>query len=180
MIYIYIYASEGTEPGQGHQLESVALRGSFVHESISFVANAPVKISTGHTHTHRQRTTPPITTHTHAHDENNTPNEHLPQTLNNARRCRDDVFMWVLHTPPIPPPALTIHSSIARIFCARVYIMCGKRSCDTYDSDANAAAYGGDELCAHEATVPPDPYSLDYPPPPRSVPWACARVPCDL
>ena len=40
---------------------------------------------TGHTHTHRQRTTPPTTTHTHAHDENNTPNEHLPQTLSQVR-----------------------------------------------------------------------------------------------
>jgi len=48
------------------------------------------KINRSHTHTHRQRTTPPTTTHTHAHDENNIPNEHLPQTLNNARRCRDD------------------------------------------------------------------------------------------
>jgi len=33
---------------------------------------------------------------------------------------------------------------------------------DTYDaSDADAAAYGGDELCAQGVTVPPDPYSLD-------------------
>ena len=47
-----------------------------------------VKRSTGHIHTHRQRTSPPTTTHTHAHDENNTPNEHLPQAVNNARRLR--------------------------------------------------------------------------------------------
>jgi len=39
-----------------------------------------VKISTGHTHTHRQRTTPRHR-HTHAHDENTTPNEHRPQDL---------------------------------------------------------------------------------------------------
>jgi len=33
---------------------------------------------------------------------------------------------------------------------------------DTYDdSDADAAAYGGDELCAQGATVPPDPWPLD-------------------
>ena len=32
---------------------------------------------------------------------------------------------------------------------------------DTYDSDADAAAYGGDELWAQGATVPPDPWSLD-------------------
>jgi len=33
---------------------------------------------------------------------------------------------------------------------------------DTYDdSDADAAAYGGDEFRAQGATVPPDPYSLD-------------------
>jgi len=37
---------------------------------------------------------------------------------------------------------------------------------DTYDSDADAAAYGSDELSAQGATVPPDPYSLDYPPRP--------------
>jgi len=48
------------------------------------------QINRSHTRTHRQRTTPPTPTHTHAHDENNTPNEHLPQALNNARRCRDD------------------------------------------------------------------------------------------
>jgi len=27
--------------------------------------------------------------------------------------------------------------------------------------DADAAAYGGDELCAQGVAVPPDPYSLD-------------------
>ena len=33
---------------------------------------------------------------------------------------------------------------------------------DTYDdSDADAAACGGDEIWAQGATVPPDPWSLD-------------------
>jgi len=50
----------------------------------------PVKRSTGHTHTHTDREHHPRHRHTHAHDENNTPNEHLPQALNNARRRRDD------------------------------------------------------------------------------------------
>jgi len=48
-----------------------------------------VKGSTVHTHTHRQRSTPPTPTHTHTHDKNNIPqppNKHLPHTLNNARR----------------------------------------------------------------------------------------------
>jgi len=35
----------------------------------------------------------------------------------------------------------------------------------TYDSDADAAAYGGDKLRAQGATVPADPYSLDKLPP---------------
>ena len=42
------------------------------------------------THTHTDREQHPRHRHTHAHDENNTPNEHLPQALNNARRWRDD------------------------------------------------------------------------------------------
>jgi len=63
-----------------------------------------VKISTGHTHPHRQRTTPSTTTRTHAHDENNTPNEYLPQTLNNARRCRDDA------SPPISQVMINLYN----------------------------------------------------------------------
>ena len=45
-----------------------------------------------HTHTHRQRTTPPTPTHTRTRQERHPkpPNEHLPQTLHNARRWRDD------------------------------------------------------------------------------------------
>ena len=40
--------------------------------------------------------------------------------------------------------------------------ICEHADADTYDdSDADAAAYGGDELCAQGATVPPDPWSLD-------------------
>jgi len=38
---------------------------------------------------------------------------------------------------------------------------CEIAATDTYDSDADAAAYGGDELWAQGATVPADPYSLD-------------------
>jgi len=43
------------------------------------------------THTHR-KTTPPTPTHTRTRQEQHLkpPNEHLPQTLNNARRRRDD------------------------------------------------------------------------------------------
>ena len=48
------------------------------------------QINSSHTHTHRDRTTPPTPTHTH--DKNNTPNppKNTPHTLNNARRWRDD------------------------------------------------------------------------------------------
>jgi len=50
-----------------------------------------VKQSTGHTHTgHTDRENTPDTG-THAHDK--TPNEHLPQALNNAQRWRDDVVV---------------------------------------------------------------------------------------
>jgi len=38
------------------------------------------------THTHTDREQHPRHRHTHAHDENNTPNNHLPQAPNNARR----------------------------------------------------------------------------------------------
>ena len=52
-----------------------------------------VKISASHTHTHthRQRTTPPTPSHTHTRQEQHPkpPNEHLPQTLNNARKKGD-------------------------------------------------------------------------------------------
>ena len=41
-----------------------------------------------HTHTHRQRTTPP--THTRQEQHPKPPHEHSPQTLNNARKWRDD------------------------------------------------------------------------------------------
>jgi len=40
-------------------------------------------------------------------------------------------------------------------------LRCAIGGADTYDSDADAAAYGGNELCAQGATVPPDPNSLD-------------------
>ena len=45
----------------------------------------------------------------------------------------------------------------------------------TYDSDADDAACSGDELWAQGGTVPPDPWSLDYPLS-RSVPCACVLV----
>jgi len=32
---------------------------------------------------------------------------------------------------------------------------------DTYDSDADAAAYGGDKLCAQGGAMPADPYALN-------------------
>ena len=50
------------------------------------------KINRSHTHTHTHTPTEHNTpdTDTHADDENNTPNEHLPHALNNARRSRDD------------------------------------------------------------------------------------------
>jgi len=59
--------------------------------------------STGHTHTHRQRTTPPTPTHTHTRQEQHPkpPNEHLPKTLNNARRWRNDgAFVSVNNKAP--------------------------------------------------------------------------------
>ena len=49
------------------------------------------KINRSHTDRSTENNTPD--TDTHAHDKNNTPNpqtKHLPQTLNNARRWRDD------------------------------------------------------------------------------------------
>jgi len=46
----------------------------------------------------------------------------------------------------------------------------------TYDNDAGAAAFGGDERWAQGDTVPPDPRSLAQPPPPGSVPSACVLV----
>ena len=70
-MYIYIYK------GGAHRRAARWRAGSSRARRPPF----PVKRSTGHTHAHRQRTTPPTTTHTHAHDENNTPNEHLPQAL---------------------------------------------------------------------------------------------------
>jgi len=45
---------------------------------------------------------------------------------------------------------VNIHLNMTRAF----WMIC-------YDSDADAAAYGGDELWAQGATVPPDPWSLD-------------------
>ena len=50
------------------------------------------KRSTRHTHTHPDREQHPRHQHAHTHDKNNTPppHEHLPQTLNHARRWRDD------------------------------------------------------------------------------------------
>jgi len=50
-----------------------------------------VKQSTGHTHTgHTEQRKHPRHRHTPAHDKEKSPNEHLPQALNNARRWRDD------------------------------------------------------------------------------------------
>jgi len=50
------------------------------------------KRSTGHTHTHTptENNTPDTDTHTRQEQHPKPPNEHLPQTLNNARRWRDD------------------------------------------------------------------------------------------
>jgi len=47
-------------------------------------------INRSHTRTHRQRTTSPTPTHTRTPQEQHPkpPNEHLPQTLNKARRWR--------------------------------------------------------------------------------------------
>jgi len=61
---------------------------------VSRAAGGPVatcqKINRSHTHTPTENNT--HDTDTHTHEKNNTPNphEHLPQTLNNARRWRDD------------------------------------------------------------------------------------------
>jgi len=46
-----------------------------------------------------------------------------------------------------------------------------------YDSDADAAAFGGDERCAQGAIVPPDPRSLAQAPPRISSFCVCARAP---
>ena len=45
-----------------------------------------------------------------------------------------------------------------------------------YDSDADAAAFGGDERYAQGGTVPPDPHSLAEAPPRISSFCVCARV----
>jgi len=42
------------------------------------------------THTHTDREQQPRYTHTHDKNKPTPPNEHPPQTLNNARRWRDD------------------------------------------------------------------------------------------
>jgi len=68
-----------------------------------------VKRSTGHTHTYRQRTTPPTQAHTHTtRTTPQTPNEHLPQTLNNARRwrvCAD--LRYSVQVIPVTPVCMT-------------------------------------------------------------------------
>jgi len=46
-----------------------------------------------------------------------------------------------------------------------------------YDSDANAAAFGGDERWAQGVIVPPDPRSLAQAPRRISSICVCARVP---
>jgi len=46
-----------------------------------------------------------------------------------------------------------------------------------YDSDADAAAFGGDERSAQGAIVPPDTRSLAQAPPRISSFCVCARVP---
>jgi len=93
--------------------------------------NVCKKINRSHTHTHRQRTTPPTPTHTHTRQEEhpNPPNKHLPQTLNNARRWRDDD---ACHLPRMyaeheggwdePWPLQDIRS--LRGFCARINQPC--------------------------------------------------------
>jgi len=57
------------------------------------------KISTGLSlsHTTTENSTPD--NDTHAHDENNTPNKHLPQALNNARRCDQRRLVMSLRPP---------------------------------------------------------------------------------
>ena len=51
-----------------------------------------VNRSTGHTHTHTQNNSPDTDTHTHTRQEQHPepPKGHPPQTLNIARRWRDD------------------------------------------------------------------------------------------
>ena len=53
---------------------------------------SPLKRSTCHTHTHTDREPHPRHRHTRTRQEQHPkpPNEHLPQTLKNARRWRDD------------------------------------------------------------------------------------------
>jgi len=80
------------------KLSTRATRGSASHH-LSVLGWWCKKINRSQTHTHRQRTTHPTTSHTHAHDENNTPNKHLPQTLNfnwwcGGGACRAGVVVW--------------------------------------------------------------------------------------
>jgi len=68
-------------------------------------------------------------THTHAHDENNTPNEHLPQTLNNARRYTRCGFcfgpFFISHilqlTPRVNPNSVAL---VKNFYCVE-YTRCG-------------------------------------------------------
>ena len=64
-----------------------------------------VKISTGHTHAHTDREQHPRHRHTRTRQEQHPkpPNEHLPQTLNNARRWRDDVLDRYSRIPRTQP-----------------------------------------------------------------------------
>ena len=84
----------GSDSRFGGELVGEPLVHVVVHDAADYVAARRVerlwvKRSTGHTHTHRQRTTPPTTTHTH--DENSTPNEpshkHLTASVGKGGRA---------------------------------------------------------------------------------------------
>jgi len=79
-------ASNGATPSilpRGFQRSEQQQRPELPEAHLHYCATR-VKRSTGHTHTHRQRIAPPTPTHTRQEQQPKPPNEHLPQTLNNA------------------------------------------------------------------------------------------------
>ena len=98
-MYVCIY--ELTSPNPSKYLSAFCAASPATIESVvgRDAAQMPgcAKSSIGHTHTPTENNTPDTDTHTHRaittpQTPKRTPptNEHLPQTLNNARRWRDD------------------------------------------------------------------------------------------
>ena len=112
-IYIYVYVYRGPYRAEDGVLVNSLFRktlgqvvcarpvGGSVHREIDIdggggdfyceEGHRGVKRSTGHAHTHTDREQHPRHRHTRTQQEQHPkpPNEHIPQTLNNARRCEE-------------------------------------------------------------------------------------------